>query len=67
LFDIAQKEQESTGSQLGYKVWVEYLLREYYDPMYDYQIEMNHARIIFRGSSEEIEDYFSTHMSESCR
>jgi len=57
LFDVALKGQRTLESKEAYKVWVEYLLKEYYDPMYDYQIEMNHSRIVFRGSSEEIERY----------
>jgi len=57
LFDRALAEQKNTASLEGYKVWIDYLLVEYYDPMYDYQIEKNAERIIFRGSDEEIERF----------
>jgi len=57
LFDDALQEQKSSGSHKKYKEWVLYLLKEYYDPMYDYQIEKNGSRVEFRGSVEEIEDY----------
>jgi len=59
LFDDALKEQYRNGSYEAYKVWVAYLLHEYYDPMYDYQIEKNSDRVQFRGSFKEVEDYLS--------
>ncbi len=59
LFDDAVAEQKETASLEKYKVWIAYLLEEYYDPMYDYQIEKNAERIIFRGTAEEIEKYLS--------
>ena len=38
IFEDAVKEQQKNGLLEGYKVWIAYLLSEYYDPMYDYQI-----------------------------
>jgi tRNA 2-selenouridine synthase len=55
IFDDAFSIQKKSTSLEKYKEWISYLLVEYYDPMYDYQIEKNRDRIIFRGSSEEIE------------
>ena len=57
LFDDAFALQQQKGSMEGYSAWIAYLLEEYYDPMYDYQIEKNRARIVFRGTAEEIEAY----------
>ncbi|WP_295421280.1 tRNA 2-selenouridine(34) synthase MnmH [Sulfurovum sp.] len=57
IFDLALKKQKKDGSLEGYKEWIAYLLNEYYDPMYDYQIEKNAAKVLFRGSAEEIERY----------
>ena len=57
IFDDALEVQKTTGSLESYKEWISYLLVEYYDPMYDYQIEQNKERIIFRGSATEIEDF----------
>ena len=57
IFDDAFAIQERDGSVEAYKAWVEYLLREYYDPMYDYQIEKRAAQVVFRGSPQEVEDY----------
>lgn len=61
LFADALGEQMRSGSLEAYKVWAEYLLREYYDPMYDYQIEKRSDQICFRGSAEEILHYLSRH------
>ena len=57
LFQDALAEQMKSNSLELYRVWVKYLLIEYYDPMYDYQIEKNASRILFRGNSEEIISY----------
>ncbi len=54
IFENAFSEQLRNGSFEGYKEWVEYLLVEYYDPMYDYQIQKRSEQIQFRGSSEEV-------------
>ena len=59
LFDDALNEQVRSGSKEGYKAWAAYLLREYYDPMYDYQIAKNSERVRFRGSFEAVEAYLS--------
>jgi len=57
IFDDALEVQKTTESLQAYKKWIIYLLVEYYDPMYDYQIEKNKERIIFRGSAAEIETF----------
>ena len=57
LFEDALNEQMKNNSLHLYKVWIAYLLNEYYDPMYDYQIEKNTSKILFRGNSEEIISY----------
>ncbi|MFA6138683.1 MAG: tRNA 2-selenouridine(34) synthase MnmH [Sulfurimonas sp.] len=54
IFENAFSEQLRSGSLEGYKEWVEYLLIEYYDPMYDYQIQKRSEQIQFRGSSEDV-------------
>ena len=57
IFENAVGEQISNGSPDSHKEWVEYLLREYYDPMYDYQIQKRSEQVVSRGSSEEILSY----------
>ena len=59
IFDKAMQEQINNETLDMYKEWIEYLLREYYDPMYDYQIQKHASKILFRGSSEEIISHFN--------
>ncbi|SFZ97547.1 Selenophosphate-dependent tRNA 2-selenouridine synthase [hydrothermal vent metagenome] len=60
LFDNALIDQKKSFSCEKYKEWIYYLLVEYYDPMYDYQIEKNRDRIIFKGSDKEIEEFLKS-------
>lgn len=59
IFDNAVSIQIATGSLDAYKELIAYLLIEYYDPMYDYQIKKNASRIVFRGSSTQVEQYLN--------
>jgi tRNA 2-selenouridine synthase len=58
IFDHAVGEQQNGGSTEAHKAWVGYLLREYYDPMYDYQIQKRADQVVFRGSADEVLAYF---------
>lgn len=49
--------QASDGSVTLHSIWIEILLREYYDPMYLYQAERKEPRIRFRGRAPEVLDY----------
>ena len=54
LFSEALDEQEASNSLELHKRWVEFLLDEYYDPMYDYQIAKSKIPLIFSGNKEEV-------------
>ena len=60
LFNDAMIEQKEKNSLVKYKLWIAYLLREYYDPMYEYQLKKNKERIIFKGTSKDIINYLKT-------
>lgn len=60
IFENALNEQTNHGTLHLYKDWIAFLLREYYDPMYDYQIQKNASRVAYRGSHEEIISYLQT-------
>ena len=49
--------QQKTGDLNGHNLWIEALLREYYDPMYEYQIAQSKERIVFRGDTEAVYTY----------
>jgi len=41
----------------GHEDWVRSLLRDYYDPMYDYQLRKKQSRIRYQGSMNEVRPY----------
>lgn len=51
--------QQATGDTSAHKQWVELLLCEYYDPMYDYQLEQKKQKIVFRGDAAAVRDYLT--------
>ena len=57
LFKNGVEEQIKNGSYEKYKEWIEYLLEEYYDPMYDYQIQKRSKQVVFRGGEREVQEY----------
>lgn len=57
IFESALYEQKRSGSYDGYREWVKFLLEEYYDPMYDYQIQKRSHMVSFRGDAQEIQNY----------
>lgn len=43
----------------GHNFWIESLLVNYYDPMYDYQLSHKSDRVVFTGGHNELLDYCS--------
>ena len=42
-----------------HREWIIRLLKDYYDPMYDYQISNKESRIVCQGDEQAITDYLS--------
>jgi tRNA 2-selenouridine synthase len=42
------------GDAEPHRAWISILLREYYDPMYDYQLRQHAGGIVFRGPPAEV-------------
>ncbi|WP_456432730.1 tRNA 2-selenouridine(34) synthase MnmH [Nitratifractor sp.] len=61
----AWEEQRRTGNPEGHKAWIRALLEEYYDPMYDWQIERKKERIVFRGDRKAVLEYLASLRKES--
>ena len=57
MFEDAWRYQKRTSDPSAHKEWISALLSEYYDPMYDFQIEKKRDRIVFRGDAKEVEEY----------
>jgi len=60
ILDDALHRQQADGSQQHHKDWIRVLLRDYYDPMYDYQLGKKAERIVFRGEPDAVRDYLET-------
>jgi tRNA 2-selenouridine synthase len=57
IFEEAWEYQCKRGDPSAHKGWIAALLKEYYDPMYDYQIEKKRERVVFEGGAEDVLDY----------
>ena len=56
LLDNAISEHYKNNNSLLHQDWIRSLLVDYYDPMYDYQLEKKSDRIVFSGSAEQVRD-----------
>ena len=60
IFNNAYEKHINSSDNQGYKELIEKLLVEYYDPMYDYQLEKTKIPIIFKGTHNEILNFLNT-------
>jgi tRNA 2-selenouridine synthase len=51
--------QHNHGEFEAHREWIGELLGNYYDPMYDYQIQSNEKQIAFKGDREAVIDYLT--------
>ena len=54
MLESAWEYQQRTGDPSRHREWIRALLVDYYDPMYDWQIDKKRDRILFRGDREAI-------------
>lgn len=59
LMEEALLQQETTGRTGTHDAWIEALLKDYYDPMYDYQLSQKEGRILVRGGPNTILEWAS--------
>jgi len=57
LLDSAYENLLNSGEVSGFEPYIEYLLNNYYDPMYDYQISFKQDRVRFKGDVNSVIDY----------
>lgn len=57
LLSDAIQQQQSTNNPDAHKAWIQSLLVDYYDPMYDFQTSKKLDRVIFKGSQDEVLSY----------
>ncbi len=61
LLDNALAAQKISANTEVHFSWLSPLLKEYYDPMYRYQLSKKQDKIIYAGSYEEVEQWFANH------
>ncbi len=56
LLDVMERAiaQHALGDSALHREWVQALLRDYYAPMYEYQLAKKRERVLFQGSASEI-------------
>lgn len=50
----AALEAQQQGDLSGHRLWIQQLLHDYYDPMYDYQLSRKQGRILARGHHAQL-------------
>lgn len=61
IMDAALTLQLSLGDCHAHQDWIVALLREYYDPMYEYQHSQYQERVVFSGSNSDVLAYLHAH------
>ncbi|MBT7150733.1 MAG: tRNA 2-selenouridine(34) synthase MnmH, partial [Thiotrichales bacterium] len=54
---IALQNHQNNGDLDDYLPLIKSLLVDYYDPMYDFQINHKKQRVIFEGNSQEVKSF----------
>ena len=57
LMESALASHRDRGDTRAHRRWIEHLLVDYYDPMYDYQIRNNPRGVTFTGDAEAVIQY----------
>lgn len=57
--DALQQHRSHNDSQL-HRRWIETLLADYYDPMYDYQLTRKMHRVVCQGNKAEVSDFLKS-------
>ncbi len=57
LMQDAIAAHDARGDTDAHRAWIELLLEQYYDPMYDYQLGNSASRIVFRGDTRAVREW----------
>ena len=53
--------QRRTGTTDVHRDWIRPLLRDYYDPMYDYMLSKREGQVLFTGTRDQVQDWLQAH------
>ena len=57
VMETAIARHRDRDDTAAHRAWIERLLVDYYDPMYDYQIRANAGRVVFEGDAGAVAGY----------
>lgn len=57
----ASDHQLKSGSAEEHKKWIAILLKDYYDPLYDYSIKNKQRACLFTGNTDEVLDFLKSY------
>jgi tRNA 2-selenouridine synthase len=60
LVTEAFAESNATGDVSLHRLWVAALLKQYYDPMYEYQLAKREGQVLFRGDRDAVIEWAKT-------
>lgn len=66
MLDAAIERHAVSGDTEGHRPWIAFLLREYYDGMYEYQLARKAERVIFRGERPAVLDFLRESYGIAC-
>ena len=66
MLDAAIERHAVSGDTEGHRSWIAFLLREYYDGMYEYQLARKAERVIFRGERPAVLDFLRETYAIAC-
>jgi tRNA 2-selenouridine synthase len=59
IMTAAIDQQQSSGDVSAHEAWIHSLLVDYYDPMYNYQLQQKQHRVIMRGDYQQVLEWAS--------
>ena len=59
LLQTAIDEHASRGDSEAHRAWIAYLLHEYYDGMYGYQLSQKAERTVFQGRADAVVEFLA--------
>ena len=57
--EVALAKQLEHGEFEAHQAWIEPLMTDYYDPMYQYQRQQKKSGVVFEGNAKEVIDYLA--------
>lgn len=65
LFQLGLEQLNRSEETTGFKQGIRQLLEEYYDPMYQYQLDQRQGRVLFTGNEKELIDWTNNYLEQN--